>query len=107
MNKIAIIGTLDTKGAEFLYLKNRIRQLGCDCCVIDCGVVGPGGFPADYPADGVARRGGSTTAELLAKNAPADALAVMAPPPSWASSSPPAKFRARSPWAAVRGPISA
>lgn len=78
MNKIAIIGTLDTKGAEFRYLRDRIRALGCDCCVIDCGVVGPAGFPADYPADGVARRGGSTTAELLAKNAPADALAVMA-----------------------------
>ena len=78
MNKIAIIGTLDTKGAEFRYLRDRIRALGCDCCVIDCGVVGPAGFPADYPADAVARRGGSITAERLAKNAPADALAIMA-----------------------------
>lgn len=78
MNKIAIIGTLDTKGAEFLYLKNRIRQLGCDCCVIDCGVVGPAGFPADYPADTVARRGGSSIPKLLERNDPAAALEVMA-----------------------------
>ncbi len=78
MNKIAIIGTLDTKGAEFLYLKNRIRQLGCDCCVIDCGVVGPAGFPADYPADAVARRGGSSIPKMLERNDPAAALEVMA-----------------------------
>ena len=78
MNKIAIIGTLDTKGAEFLYQKNRIRQLGCDCCVIDCGVVGPAGFPADYPADTVARRGGSSIPKLLERNDPAAALEVMA-----------------------------
>lgn len=78
MNKIAIIGTLDTKGAEFLYLKNRIRQLGCGCCIIDCGVVGPAGFPADYPAETVALRGGSDIPHLLERSDPSAALAVMA-----------------------------
>lgn len=78
MNKIAIIGTLDTKGAEFRYLRDRIRALGCDCCVIDCGVVGPAGFPADYPAETVALRGGSDIPRLLERGDPAAALEVMA-----------------------------
>ncbi len=37
---IALIGTLDTKGAEIEYVRNRIRALGAEPIVIDSGILG-------------------------------------------------------------------
>jgi len=37
---IVLIGTLDTKGAEIEYVRNRIRALGGDPIVIDSGILG-------------------------------------------------------------------
>src|SRR5258707_14478829 len=39
--RIALIGTLDTKGAEIEYVRNRIRALGGEPIVIDSGILGP------------------------------------------------------------------
>ena len=37
---VVIIGTLDTKGPEILYLRDRIQALGLDTTVIDSGILG-------------------------------------------------------------------
>ncbi len=37
---VGIIGTLDTKGPEIAYLRDRIRALGFDTLVIDSGILG-------------------------------------------------------------------
>ena len=37
---IALIGTLDTKGAEYAYVRDRIRERGSDVLVMDLGVLG-------------------------------------------------------------------
>ena len=37
---VVIIGTLDTKGPEIAYLRNRIQALGLDTTVIDSGILG-------------------------------------------------------------------
>ncbi|HTE21123.1 MAG TPA: Tm-1-like ATP-binding domain-containing protein, partial [Armatimonadota bacterium] len=37
MATIGIIGTLDTKGAEFAYLRERLHALGVETVVVDCG----------------------------------------------------------------------
>ena len=37
---VVIIGTLDTKGPEIAYLRDRIRDLGLDTTVIDSGILG-------------------------------------------------------------------
>src|SRR5258708_13288142 len=38
--RIALIGTLDTKGAEIEYVRNRVRALGGEPIVIDSGILG-------------------------------------------------------------------
>ena len=37
---IAIIASLDTKGAEVCFIKEKIERLGCRTLVIDVGVLG-------------------------------------------------------------------
>ncbi len=39
MKTIAVIGTLDTKGAEHAFLADRIRSLGCNALLIDVGTL--------------------------------------------------------------------
>jgi uncharacterized protein (UPF0261 family) len=63
--QIALIGTLDTKGAELDYVADRVRELGGRPTVIDVGILGePTGRPADIPRDEVARAGGHELEEL-------------------------------------------
>ena len=37
---IALIGTLDTKGAEIGYVRDRLRALGARPLVVDSGILG-------------------------------------------------------------------
>lgn len=78
MRTVAVIGTLDTKGAELRYLKQRLAAHGCQSCVIDCGIVGPAPFDADYDNETVAAAGGSSISRLVALNDASKALEVMA-----------------------------
>ncbi|MGH2947311.1 MAG: Tm-1-like ATP-binding domain-containing protein, partial [Solirubrobacteraceae bacterium] len=56
---IALIGTLDTKGAEIAYVRDRLRALGARPVVVDSGILGePDGCAADVPREEVARAGG-------------------------------------------------
>lgn len=56
---IALIGTLDTKGAEIAYVRDRLRALGAEPIVIDTGILGePDGIVADVPHAQVAAAAG-------------------------------------------------
>ena len=45
---IALIGTLDTKGDEIAYTRDRLRALGARPIVIDTGILGePSGIAPD------------------------------------------------------------
>jgi uncharacterized protein (UPF0261 family) len=55
---IALIGTLDTKGAEIEYVRDRLTKLGTRPVVIDSGILGDPGCPADVTREEVARAGG-------------------------------------------------
>jgi uncharacterized protein (UPF0261 family) len=74
---IAIIGALDTKGAEFAFLKAEIEKRGCRTLVINVGVLGEPLFTPDVSAREVAGAGGSTMAELVAHRDRGDALDAM------------------------------
>ena len=39
MKTVAIIGTFDTKGEEFAYVKTRFEELGINTITIHCGVI--------------------------------------------------------------------
>jgi uncharacterized protein (UPF0261 family) len=59
VTRIALIGTLDTKGPEIAYVRERIRALGAEAVVIDSGILGEAlDCVADVPREQVAREGG-------------------------------------------------
>ena len=37
MPTVALLGTLDTKGAEYAFLRDRLRELGVDALLVDAG----------------------------------------------------------------------
>ena len=62
---IALIGTLDTKGPEIAYVRERIRALGADALVIDSGILGePLGCEPDVSREEVAREAGYDLEEI-------------------------------------------
>lgn len=75
--RVAILASLDTKGAEADYLRNEIRRIGGEVMVVDFGVVGAAAVPADVGAEEVARAGGSTLGAIRRHPNRADASAVM------------------------------
>jgi len=62
---IAILATLDTKGAEVAFIKALLETLGCDATVVDIGAVGPPGVEPDITNEEVASRGGWRLADLV------------------------------------------
>jgi uncharacterized protein (UPF0261 family) len=75
---VAILGTLDTKGEEFAYLRSRIERAGLATLVIDCGVLGPPPFSPDVSRQEVARAGGQEMDHLLATRDRGRSIAAMA-----------------------------
>ena len=55
---IALVGTLDTKGAEIAYVRDRLRKLGAEPVVVDSGILGEPGCEADVTRELVASAGG-------------------------------------------------
>jgi uncharacterized protein (UPF0261 family) len=73
---IAIIGTLDTKGAEFAYLKAEIEKRGFCTLTINVGIFDPL-FEPQVSADEIALAGGAELAHLAAKKDRGEAMSVM------------------------------
>ncbi|GAA4887520.1 Tm-1-like ATP-binding domain-containing protein [Streptomonospora salina] len=61
---VALLGTLDTKGAEYDFLRARIAAAGCTPLLIDCGVFPPAGAVPDIAAAEVARAAGAAVDAL-------------------------------------------
>lgn len=61
---IALIGALDTKGHEFVFVKAAIERSGFRTLLIDVGVMGEPAVAPDISADAVAAAGGVSLAEL-------------------------------------------
>jgi uncharacterized protein (UPF0261 family) len=75
---ILLIGTLDTKGAEYAYVRDLIRDRGHNVLVLDAGVTGDPAFAPDIDATTVAAAGGSSLAELRDGGDRGMAIEVMA-----------------------------
>ncbi len=61
MGSVLLIGTLDTKGPEIAYLRDRLRALGASVIVADSGILGePIGIEPDVPRTEIARLAGTT-----------------------------------------------
>src|SRR5262245_56631263 len=75
--RIAIIGALDTKGAELAYPRDQIQALGAQTLVIDVGVAGQPLFPPDITSAEVARAAGADLEQLRAAHDRGEAMATM------------------------------
>ena len=75
---IALVGTLDTKGPEIAYVRDRLRALGTRPGVVDSGILGEAeGCVADVPREAVARAGGHELAAVRAAGSRGAAVALM------------------------------
>ncbi len=50
---VLLIGTLDTKGVEFAFVRDLLREAGVDVLVLDAGVLRPPAFAPDVPREQV------------------------------------------------------
>ena len=74
---IALLGALDTKGAEYGFVKRCIEQRGHETLVIDVGVLAEPGIAPDITAADVARATNADLAALRAKKDRGEAVALM------------------------------
>lgn len=75
---VAVLGTLDSKGTEYAYLKKEIEAQGVSTLVIDAGILGAPPFQPDVSAAEVAAAGGGDLATLAARRDRGVAVATMA-----------------------------
>ena len=76
MATVVLLGTLDTKGAEYAFLRDRVRAANCDVILVDAGVMSASSG-ADVSADEVALAGGADRAALAAAGDRGPAVAAM------------------------------
>ncbi len=75
---VAILGTLDTKGEEFAYLRAQIESAGLRTLVIDAGVLGRPTLAPDITSEELALAGGVELADLQSANDRGQGVATMA-----------------------------
>jgi uncharacterized protein (UPF0261 family) len=62
---IAVLATMDTKGAESHFIRQEIEALGASAVLINIGVVGDVDIEVDISNEQVVRAGGASMAEIL------------------------------------------
>jgi uncharacterized protein (UPF0261 family) len=75
---IGIVGTLDTKGQEFAFIKRLLEEKGLGTLTIDFGVMGPPAFPPDISRSEVVGAAGGDLARLASGEHKDEAMKTMA-----------------------------
>ena len=75
---VCIVGTMDTKGVEFSFIKSQIESTGVSTCVINTGILGEPQLTSDVSADEVAQAGGSSLQALRDEGDRGNSVSVMA-----------------------------
>lgn len=75
---IVMLATLDTKGLEAQYVREKIEELGNKALIVDTGVIGTPATRADITREEVAEAGGRSLAEILENPTREVAAPVMA-----------------------------
>ena len=78
MPTVVLIGTLDTKGQEYAFLADRVREHGCDVLLVDVGVLGEPSIAADVGRAEVAAAAGADVTALAAEGDRGAAVEAMA-----------------------------
>ncbi len=77
--RVALVGTLDTKGAEYQWIADRLGEHGAEVVVIDAGIRPPAGFsgPVEFDQRATAAAAGTTVDALLAADDRGAAVTAM------------------------------
>jgi uncharacterized protein (UPF0261 family) len=75
---VALVGTLDTKGTEYAFVRDRLHAAGVDTLVVDVGVLGEPAFAADVGRTEVAAAAGADLAKLAEDRDRGAAVTAMA-----------------------------
>jgi uncharacterized protein (UPF0261 family) len=75
---VVLVGTLDTKGVEYDYLRSRLREQGVDVVLVDAGVMGEPLAEPDIGREEVARAAGAEVTDLAATGDRGAAVETMA-----------------------------
>ncbi len=75
---VALLGALDTKGAEYGFVKQCIEARGHKTLLIDVGVLGPPAVEPDVPRSEVAKAAGVDLDKLVENKDRGEAVAAMA-----------------------------
>ena len=74
---VVLVGTLDTKGKEYAYLRDRIRERGVDVLVVDVGILGEPLTEPDVAREEVAAAAGADVEALADASDRATAIETM------------------------------
>ena len=77
MATIAILGTMDSKGAEHAFVAQRIKERGHQVFIIDVGTLGAPNLKPDIPREEVAAAGGIDLAALRQRQDRGESVAAM------------------------------
>lgn len=77
MATVVLLGTFDTKGAEYDFVRHRLVGLGCEVVAVDAGTMGQDRYPVDIGPDEVAGAAGYDRATLAAAGDRGAAMAAM------------------------------
>ncbi len=64
MTTVVLVGTLDTKGTEYGYLRDRLVEHGVDVLLVDAGILGEPKITPDISREEVARAAGEDLSTL-------------------------------------------
>ena len=76
---VVLVGTLDTKGTEYAFLRDRLREAGVDTLLVDVGTQGPPTCDPDVPREELAAAGGFDLAGLTDRGAAVEAMCAAVP----------------------------
>lgn len=74
---MALIGTMDTKGRLYAFVRDRLDAAGVESIVVDAGVYSPNDISVDVSRDEVARRAGVELDQLIAAGDRGAAVSAM------------------------------
>lgn len=78
MATVVLAGTLDTKGHEYAYVRERLREQGVDVVLVDTGVLGEPLTEPDITRDEVAAAAGADLGQMQAAGDRGAAIEAMA-----------------------------
>lgn len=75
--KVLILGALDTKGPDFQFVRDIMQKGGLETVIIDIGIIGQPGIPADISRAQVAKAAGADINDFISGEHKDQAMQVM------------------------------